>query len=68
MSEKQVTVSLVDVTEDTRHGTIVHESTYFRLPRADYSQPHAALRCAKFELVDTVQEALDAKLTEGCNE
>ena len=35
---------------------------------ADYSQICAALLCAKFELVDTVQEALDAKLDEGRDE
>ena len=39
MSEKRVTVSLVRITQDTRDGgTMVQEVTYFRLPRADYSQ------------------------------
>ena len=64
MGAKQVTVSWVWVQEDTCHGTIVHKSTDFRLPGADYSQTCAALLAAKFELVDTVQEAIDAKLAE----
>ena len=51
---KQVTVSWVLVQEDTCHGTIVHKSTDFRLPGADYSQTCAALLAAKIELVDTV--------------
>ena len=42
----------------------MHKSTDFRLPGADYSQTCAALLAAKFELVDTVQEAIDAKLAE----
>ena len=69
--KKRVTVSLVWVRQDTREeGITVQESTEFRLPGADCSQTCAALLCAKFELVDTVQEALDAKLAEGegCNE
>ena len=61
MSEKRVTVSLVQITEDRRpEGLMVGKETYFRLPGADYSQPHAALLAAKFELVDTEGE--------GCNE
>ena len=56
MGAKQVTVSLVQVQEDTRHGTIVHESTDFRLPGADYSQTCAALLAAKFEWVNTDSE------------
>ena len=68
MGAKQVTVSWVWVQEDTCHGTIVHKSTNFRLPGADYSQTCAALLAAKFKLVDTVQEAIDAKLAEGRNE
>ena len=69
MSEKRVTVNLVQITQETRpEGLVIHEITYFRLPGADYSQTRAALLCAKFELVDTVQEALDAKLNEGRNE
>ena len=69
MSEKRVTVSLVQITQETRpEGLMVGKVTNFRLPGADYSQTCAALLCAKFELVDTVQEALDAKLAEGCNE
>ena len=67
--EKRVTVSLVWVTQETREeGITVQEGTDFRLPGADYSQTCAALLAAKFELVDTVQEALDAKLAEGRNE
>ena len=46
----------------------MREETYFCLPGFDYSQTRAALLAAKFELVDTVQEAFDAKLAEGCNE
>ena len=68
MSEKRVTVSLVWVQEDTCHGTIVHKSTEFRLPGADYSQTCEALRSAGFEWVDTVQEAIEAKLAEGREE
>ena len=68
----RVTVSLVWVLrQDTREeGITVHEGKDFRLLGADYSQTCAALLAAKFELVDTVQEALDAKLAEGegCNE
>ena len=42
MSEKRVTVSLVQITEDTRpEGLMVGKETYFRLPGADYSQTHA---------------------------
>ena len=64
-----VTVSLVQITQETRpEGLVSHETTYFRLPRADYSQICAAVLAAKFELVNTVQEAIDAKLAEGCNE
>ena len=68
MGAKQVTVNWVLVQEDTCHGTIVQKGTDFRLPGADYSQTCAALLAAKFELVDTVQEAIDAKLAEGRNE
>ena len=65
MGAKQVTVSWVWVQEDTREeGITVHKSTDFRLPGADYSQTCAALLAAKFELVDTVQEAIDAKIAE----
>ena len=67
--EKRVTVSQVWVRQDTREeGITVQESTDFRLLGADYSQTCAALLAAKFELVDTVQEAIDAKLAEGRNE
>ena len=65
------TVSVVQITQDTRPAGIlamVGKVTYFRLPGADYNQICAALLAAKFELVDTVQEAIDAKLAEGCNE
>ena len=70
MSEKQVAVSLVQIQieQDTRPGTIVHETTYFCLPGFDYSQTCEALRSAGFEWVNTVQEAIDAKLAEGRNE
>ena len=69
MSEKRVTVSLVQITQETRpEGLMIHKTTDFRLPGADYSQTHAALLAAKFELVDTVQEAIDARLAEGRNE
>ena len=69
MSEKRVTVSLVQITQETRpEGLVTHETTYFCLPGFDYSPTCAALLAAKFELVDTVQEALDAKLAEGRNE
>ena len=67
--DKRVTVSLVWVRQDTREeGITVQEGTDFRLPGADYNQICAALLAAKFELEDTVQEALDAKLAEGCFE
>ena len=46
MSEKRVTISLVQITKETRPEGLA----------------------AKFELVDTVQEAIDAKLAEGRNE
>ena len=69
MSEKRVTVSVVQITQDTRDaGTMVREETYFCLPGADYSQTCAAILAAKFEWVNTVQEAFDAKLAEGRNE
>ena len=69
MSEKRVTVSVVQITQDAREeGTMWRGTTYFRLPGADYNQICAALLAAKFELVDTVQEAIDAKLAEGSNE
>ena len=64
-----VTVSVVQITQDTRDaGTMVREETSSRLPGADYNQICAALLAAKFELVNTVQEAFDAKLAEGCDE
>ena len=69
MSEGRVTVSVVQITQETQtEGLMVGKSTDFRLPGADYSQTCAALLAAKFELVDTVQEAIDAKLAEGCHE
>ena len=69
MSEKRVTVSLVQITQDTRDaGTMVREETYFCLPGADYSQTCAAILAAQVEWVNTVQEAFDAKLAEGRNE
>ena len=70
MSEKRVTVSLVQITEDTRpEGLMVQpEETYFCLPGFDYSRTCAALRSAEFEWVNTAQEAFDAKLAEGHNE
>ena len=37
-------------------------------PGADYKRICEVLLAAKFELVNTVQEAIDAKLAEGCNE
>ena len=52
MSEKRVTVSLVQITQETRpEGLMVGKFTYFRLPGADYSQTYAALLAAKFELL-----------------
>ena len=69
MSEKRVTVYLVQITQDAREeGTMWRETTYFGLPGFDYSQTCEALRSARFEWVNTVQEALDAKLAEGRNE
>ena len=69
MSEKRVTVSVVQITQDTRDaGTMVREETYFCLPGADYSQTCAAILAAKFEWVNTIQEAFDAKLAERRNE
>ena len=66
MIEKRVTVSLVQITQDTRDAGIMvqPEDTYFRLPGADYSQTRAALLDAEFKEFDTVQKALDAKLAE----
>ena len=65
-----VTVSLVQVTEDTRHGTMIRETTPFRLPGKNYSQICAALLDAEFKEFGTMQKAIDAKLAEGegCNE
>ena len=69
MSEKRVTVYLVHVRQDAREeGTTWRETTYFRLPGFDYSQTCLALRSARFEWVNTAQEAIDAKLAEGRNE
>ena len=69
MSEKRVTVSVVQITQDTRDaGTMVREETYFCLPGADYNQICAALLAAKFKEFDTMLKALDTKLAEGCNE
>ena len=63
---------MVQITQDTRPAGIMvqPEETYFCLSGFEYSQTRAALLAAKLELVDTVQEALDAKLAEGegCNE
>ena len=65
MTQKDVTVCLVQVTQN-RMGIMVHgEDTYFRLPGADYNKTCEALLGAKFKLVDRIQEALDAKLAEG---
>ena len=69
MNEKRVTISLVQITQDTRDaGTIWRKTTYFGLPGFDCSQTCAALRSAEFEWVNTVQGAFDAKLAEGRNE
>ena len=70
MSEKRVTVSVIQITQDTRPAGIMvqPEETYFCLPGFDYSQTCEALRSARFEWVNTAQEALDAKLAEGRNE
>ena len=70
MSEKRVTVSLVQIEQDTRDASIMAqgEVPYFSLPGADYSQTRAALLHAEFKEFDTMQKALDAKLAEGRNE
>ena len=45
------------------------KSTDFRLPGADYSQTlRGATGCEIRAELDTVQEAIDAKLAEGRNE
>ena len=50
MSEKRVTISLVQITQETRpEGLMIREVTPFRLPGFDYSQTCAALLAAKFE-------------------
>ena len=69
MSEKQVTVSLVQITqyEDTR-GMVIEKVENYRLRREDSRSPQEALRDAGFEWVNTLQEAIDAKLAEGRNE
>ena len=69
MSEKRVTVSLVQITqyEDTR-GMVIEKVEYYCLRREDSRSPQEALRDAGFEWVNTVQEAIDAKLAEGRNE
>ena len=69
MSEKRVTVSLVQITqyEDTR-GMVIEKVEYYRLRREDSRSPQEALRDAGFEWVNTLQEAIDAKLAEGRNE
>ena len=55
MSEKRVTISLVQITQEMRpEGLMVGKFTYFRLPGADYSQTYAALLAAKFELLVTL--------------
>ena len=53
MSEGRVTVSVVQITQETQtEGLMVGKSTDFRLPGADYSQTCAALLAAKFEEFD----------------
>ena len=47
MSEKRVTVRLVQITQETRpEGLMVGKTTDFRLPGADYNQICAALLAA----------------------
>ena len=69
MSEKRVTVSLVQITqyEDTR-GMVIEKVENYRLRREDSRSLQEALRDAGFEWVNTLQEAIDAKLAEGRNE
>ena len=67
--QKKVTVSLVQITqyEDTR-GMVIEKVENYRLRREDSRSPQEALRDAGFEWVNTLQEAIDAKLAEGRNE
>ena len=67
--QKKVTVSLVQITqyEDTR-GMVIEKVENYRLRREDSRSPQEALRDAGFEWVNTLQEAIDAKLAEGRDE
>ena len=57
---------MVQITQETRpEGLVIHETTYFRLPGADYKRICEALRSAGFEWVNTVQEAIDAQAYRG---
>ena len=71
MSEKRVTVSLVQITqyEDTR-GMVIEKVENYRLRREDSRSPQgSASGCGlRVDPLNTLQEAIDAKLAEGRNE
>ena len=63
MTQKDVTVSLVQITQYTRPtGQMVGKTTLFCLPGADYNQICEALLGAKFELVNPVKDAVTVSL------